>query len=142
LWRRWELHGGAWPAIHYFFFGETLLDFSKKPQQVDRLGIEVGASHLDTLISVCRERMRSERDDWNICGSRIGLNTPGSLPPVHRAQRDIHQDQIRNFRSRHGNAAGTVGGAAHLKAAPFEPPRQHIAIGVAIFDQQNLGRRC
>jgi hypothetical protein len=67
----------------------NLWPFSKSTQkapQIDRLGVEVGAAHLDAFLPVARQRMRGQCDDRYPFCPGVCLDEPCGLPAVHFAQ--------------------------------------------------------
>ena len=69
---------------------------------------------------------------------RIGLQLPGRLPPIHDGKRQIHQDQIRQFLIRHGNALRTVARDDNFEPSSGQPTGQHVDVVGIVFDVQNF----
>src|SRR6185437_10461993 len=51
----------------------------------------------------------------------------------------IHEDEIRHFAHGHVDALLTIGRHDDLKAFALQAAREHVAIHLIVFDEQNLG---
>ena len=70
------------------------------------------------------------------CG--VGLDAPGRLPAVHHRQAHVHQDEVGLLARGHLHALCAVDRDDDLEAVAHQPPRQHVAVHLVVFDQQDL----
>lgn len=117
------------------------LDLAEQTGEVDRLCVEIRAADLNAFVSIRRQGMSSQGNDRNIRRPRVSLDAPCGFPPVHRTERDIHEDEVRHFRSGHGHPGRAIFRAAYREASHLKPASQHVPVGQTVFNEQYLCRR-
>src|SRR5207247_9597342 len=65
-----------------------------QPIKFDRFGVELVAPRRKRLFAFAGEPMGGERDDGDVAGLRIALESPRGLPAVHNRHFKVHQDDI------------------------------------------------
>ena len=83
--------------------------------------------------------MRRQGDDRHEARPRVRLELPRRLPAVQHGQAHVHQDQIGRFRLGQLHAALAVHRQHDLVAFALQPAREHVAVHLVVFDQENLG---
>src|SRR6266700_2353804 len=111
-----------------------------QPLEFDRLGIELVAAGAKRLLALARERMGGERDDRDVAGLRILLQSPRRLPAVDHRHFQIHQDDVRALAQRHRAALLAVLRRHNLEIAQqLEPHLEHIDVVVIVLDVEHFG---
>jgi len=105
---------------------------------IERLRDEGVATGLTCDLLVRRERMRSDRNDEDVLGFRVGLQLTRRLPAADAGHLQVHEDhrgmafadlRQRGFTARHTD---------DLEASELEVLRKHFAAVWVIIDDQNV----
>jgi hypothetical protein len=118
-------------------WSELPLDLSEQTRKIDRLGIEVAATDLDAAATIAFERVGCQCDYGRRRGRQVRSNEPCRFPPIHSAQRDVHQNQIRFGVAGQLHASRPILGTQNLVTSAAQTPTQHVAIGLVIFDKKD-----
>ena len=113
----------------------------QQPRQFDGFGVVVVAAGFHRLLAIAGHRVRRQRDDRDVLRRGVGFDRARGFPAVHHRQAHVHQHDVGQLGLRLRNAFGAVDREHHDEAAPLQPPRQHVAIRLVVFDEQDLGHR-
>src|ERR1700738_4583157 len=95
------------------------------------------ASDLHRLLAIGGQRVRRERDDWNVACCRIVLQHLCGFPSVDDRNGYIHQDQIRLFGACFRNAFFTVQRLTHLITEMAQDGGIDDAVVLVVLDEKN-----
>lgn len=82
--------------------------------------------------------MSCQCDDRNGARDRIALEVASGSPPIHYRQAHVEQDEIGWITSCCVNARLTIGGNNEVIPTFPEATRQHVAVHLVVFYQQDL----
>jgi len=79
-----------------------------------------------------------QRHHRDTAGRLVGLELPGRFPAIDDRKTHIHQDQVRRVGPRFLEPLRPVHRDGDLVAALDEPPREHVAVHLLVFNEQNV----
>src|SRR5438094_2309160 len=94
------------------------------------------ASYFHRFLPVRRQRMRGQRNDWNLPRLRIVLQHLRRLPSIDDRNRDIHENEIGLLRSRLRDALLAIQRLCHRVAEMPQDRGIDDAVVLVVFDQQ------
>lgn len=112
----------------------------KKRRVVDRFGEKVIDPRLETAQTVGGFGKRRHHDDRNVGGTRIGLQAPAGLEPVHSRHHHVEQDKIGMLLMRDLERGHAVAGAQYLIVFARELRLEDLHVHINVVNNEYARR--
>src|ERR1700730_7700959 len=113
-------------------------DFFEQTRHIHGFGIEVIAPGGKRFIPIAIHGIRGEGDNRNALRGRVRSDAAGDLFSVDVRQREVHENEVRLFGSRHCKTLVSIAGDDDSKARPRKPVLQHVHVVIIVIDIQNF----
>jgi DNA-binding response OmpR family regulator len=128
-------------GAHLISLRSQLLHRSQQLRQLHGLRLVGVAAGLEGLLAVRTHGVGGERHHRNGARRLVALQGAGGLPAVHDGQAHVHEDQVGRLAAGLLHALGAIDRDGDLVAPLLQATRQHVAVHLLVFHQQDPGHR-